>query len=204
MDTVHGPRSGTGSSPLARGTLLGVRRQPLPERFIPARAGNTSWGSTARGTASVHPRSRGEHDELGQYRWVVSGSSPLARGTRAPEHRGEVLPRFIPARAGNTCCACSPRTRRPVHPRSRGEHTGDSKLLHIADGSSPLARGTRPGVQGGGGADRFIPARAGNTRTDEPATRTYTVHPRSRGEHHSNAARNSRVRGSSPLARGTL
>ena len=52
---------GRGSSPLARGTLIGKVKEGAGRGLIPARAGNTlqvrSFGSAAR----AHPRSRGEH-----------------------------------------------------------------------------------------------------------------------------------------------
>ena len=50
-----------GSSPPARGTLdVGPEDAPN-DRFIPARAGNTSPQARERDLASVHPRPRGEH-----------------------------------------------------------------------------------------------------------------------------------------------
>ncbi len=74
-------RRATGSSPLARGTLL--TETPAWERrwFIPARAGNTqcSYANGLRDT--VHPRSRGEHCARARARCASTGSSPLARGT---------------------------------------------------------------------------------------------------------------------------
>ena len=132
------------------------------------------------------------------------GSSPLARGTLHPGRTDVPRQRFIPARAGNTGAHRNLACPVPVHPRSRGEH-----LEYVAGplpyhGSSPLARGThhRPEVRLDG--VRFIPARAGNTRSRRGARSPSPVHPRSRGEH-TEAQRDSRDEsGSSPLARGTL
>ena len=93
-----------GSSPLARGTHITRPGRSLPRRFIPARAGNTPRTRSSSPTAPVHPRSRGEHACLRQHTterqghprsrgehsrtaaWMSTtcGSSPLARGTRAP------------------------------------------------------------------------------------------------------------------------
>ena len=50
-----------GSSPLARGTHAGHGAAHEPERFIPARAGNTPSRPSGGPGWPVHPRSRGEH-----------------------------------------------------------------------------------------------------------------------------------------------
>ena len=134
LDTVH-PRSrgehvatgdtaqaGDGSSPLARGTHRGRRSARPGERFIPARAGNTSTSGRAPPSTTVHPRSRGEHEGHRRGIPVRSGSSPLARGTRLPRAHERPSPRFIPARAGNTSRRSRPPSPTAVHPRSRGEH----------------------------------------------------------------------------------
>jgi len=53
--------SSCGSSPLARGTLIGRSTQGMFHRLIPARAGNTEDAGTRKRVGSAHPRSRGEH-----------------------------------------------------------------------------------------------------------------------------------------------
>ena len=172
-----------GSSPLARGTLRSSSLAPPLQRFIPARAGNTPDERLCRRPCPVHPRSRGEH-------WVPRrippghlGSSPLARGTRAREQRLDEQHRFIPARAGNTVWSVPHPYPIAVHPRSRGEHEMGGVESRLADGSSPLARGTRAAQAPQLPRGRFIPARAGNTAPGRPGGRTRPVHPRSRGEH---------------------
>ena len=112
----------SGSSPLARGTH---RLHPPGEpgrRFIPARAGNTCLSRVWRFSATVHPRSRGEHLPPVRIMQSETGSSPLARGTLRPAFLAGNCQRFIPARAGNTPCAPARWTTGTVHPRSRGEH----------------------------------------------------------------------------------
>ena len=72
-----------------------------------------------------------------------------------------------------------------------------------ADGSSPLARGTRSGYQRWDGRIWLIPARAGNTSSQGFLANFSTAHPRSRGEHTRHSRRARLCVGSSPLARGT-
>ena len=177
------PSPFAGSSPLARGTLAPAGEPVDGARFIPARAGNTQPAPMSSARQAVHPRSRGEHTASARVAGAFSGSSPLARGTRAGGHVEPRLDRFIPARAGNTQGRPSPAGRRPVHPRSRGEHVASPSPTSWIRGSSPLARGTRykePRMHARG---RFIPARAGNTASTSAGPRRSAVHPRSRGEH---------------------
>ena len=180
----HRPSRVCGSSPLARGTRCRKRAKSALSRFIPARAGNTCWTCCRSTGSTVHPRSRGEHDELllTDGRW--GGSSPLARGTRLSATPSLVIRRFIPARAGNTQPAGNVDLREPVHPRSRGEHHIRSRSRKSASGSSPLARGT--------------------PCTSSVRVSRHTVHPRSRGEHRQRNLDALLRDGSSPLARGTL
>ena len=152
-----------GSSPLARGTHGGGRREFRAARLIPARAGNTSAGLSRTLTPSAHPRSRGEHASTPLPCTVGFGSSPLARGT----HQTLVIPaggsRLIPARAGNTTATQSAFTPEAAHPRSRGEHFCSSLQPFSGFGSSPLARGTLIEELNFVLVERLIPARAGNT-----------------------------------------
>ena len=71
------------------------------------------------------------------------------------------------------------------------------------EGSSPLARGTRSLESRERGAPGLIPARAGNTPPAKAVLYKKRAHPRSRGEHRGDYRHGQRVRGSSPLARGT-
>ena len=131
-----------GSSPLARGTRIRRRRAGREERFIPARAGNTSQPAADRPVRAVHPRSRGEHPSNTAWIDLCGGSSPLARGTPLTNERRPGDCRFIPARAGNTCRCDAGEQPPTVHPRSRGEHVSAAAGGYLINGSSPLARGT--------------------------------------------------------------
>ena len=176
-------RCSAGSSPLARGTQ-GERLSAIgPERFIPAGAGNTQGALCAPHPRPVHPRWRGEHSLAASSIACSSGSSPLARGTRAQLILGAAHGRFIPAGAGNTrMCAWWFRWS-PVHPRWRGEHSFSFSVAPPGYGSSPLARGTLEGIAAATAAGRFIPAGAGNTARSASSSRSKAVHPRWRGEH---------------------
>ena len=140
-------RGAHGSSPLARGTQTTPIRHNQSSRFIPACAGNSQLFVCCFGERSVHPRLRGE---------LAVNSGYLTSN-----------PRFIPACAGNSGVRSVHKSFVPVHPRLRGELCTEPKLLTIAFGSSPLARGTLHNRLSVFVYPRFIPACAGNSRKFE-------------------------------------
>ena len=71
-----------GLSPLARGTLHYTAIAKISRRFIPAGAGNTLPLKPKLTPGPVYPRWRGEHIKKRLILALVSGLSPLARGTR--------------------------------------------------------------------------------------------------------------------------
>ena len=151
-----------GSSPRARGTPLGRRRQPPQVRFIPACAGNAASAAASSGRRPVHPRVRGERAALGYRVAAGLGSSPRARGTPDGERPDAPRGRFIPACAGNARRRAACRVSSSVHPRVRGERACVRPWSSCHRGSSPRARGTQGGRVEGRTAGRFIPACAGN------------------------------------------
>ena len=194
---------GAGSSPLARGT---PRRRPstrCPGGLIPARAGNTSLENPLSFALQAHPRSRGEHKSTDTGFTRTFGSSPLARGTRAPSRAHSALHGLIPARAGNTYRPSVQSATMWAHPRSRGEHSLSTMAKPTPPGSSPLARGTRRGEPRRPQRKGLIPARAGNTSFSVVMVCRIRAHPRSRGEHPNGDLKEVAEAGSSPLARGT-
>ena len=194
---------GSGSSPLARGTLACRSRRRPNHRLIPARAGNTKTLPSRYLLTTAHPRSRGEHGKSFYVHGHKDGSSPLARGTQ-PYHASALRKlRLIPARAGNTLDTRRNPKPNPAHPRSRGEHLPLVPVILEDFGSSPLARGTPlfPGFSFF--LFRLIPARAGNTVGVPESTCRGSAHPRSRGEHMLVEQISEEHGGSSPLARGT-
>ena len=125
----EGKGSEFGSSPRPRGTLDQVQPFAAEIRFIPASAGNTPSSPGMAHGFPVHPRVRGEH-------WVrplplasTGGSSPRPRGTRLADLGQHGVKRFIPASAGNTGSARRPASHAAVHPRVRGEHSKNNKLI---------------------------------------------------------------------------
>ena len=161
-----------------------------------ARTSAQSW--------SDHPRSRGVYIESGWYSLYASGSSPLARGLLPASMCPTSYPGIIPARAGFTASARPYGHGSRDHPRSRGVYFRAFRALATRAGSSPLARGLRAAAGAEPGPERIIPARAGFTAIGQPDYYSRRDHPRSRGVYVGVHTMNSRVGGSSPLARGLL
>ena len=192
-----------GPFPLTRGTLAAAILDFMASRSIPAHAGNTFALCGYVGTPTVHPRSRGEHLDIGLSPDAEAGPSPLTRGTRLHLGGDRRISRSIPAHAGNTHRCPAARPRSSVHPRSRGEHFAVVDGPHALAGPSPLTRGTRDRPGSWNTEERSIPAHAGNTRAPPGAVEPASVHPRSRGEHASAWKTNTGTYGPSPLTRGT-
>ena len=193
-----------GSSPLARGLPRPDWEGGEATRIIPARAGFTSGPVADRRPSGDHPRSRGVYVvSCGAAAWMM-GSSPLARGLPTMALAWAALLRIIPARAGFT--GRDNLVQRPAqdHPRSRGVY-GFLRAARLAvAGSSPLARGLRPGLLGGRAGRWIIPARAGFTDDELDRRLNERDHPRSRGVYPGRHAQGHDEDGSSPLARGLL
>ena len=173
------------------------------DRFIPARAGNTSPWRASSSRTPVHPRACGEHLPFSPCTGPPAGSSPRVRGTQA---RARPLPppcRFIPARAGNTPSTTTPPWSTTVHPRACGEHQYCRPAGVAFSGSSPRVRGTLPTIRPTIIDRRFIPARAGNTSNFRWRESGLAVHPRACGEHPGRNGSGWCFSGSSPRVRGT-
>ena len=183
MRIISPSANGSGSSPLARGTLRLLLAVKNPKALIPAHAGNTLKSTLCMALTRAHPRSRGEHFAVPWVPPPVAGSSPLARGTRRRSRRFRSPTGLIPARAGNTIVCNTIHFERRAHPRSRGEHPGAVTESPGDQGSSPLARGTLLRYMNIIAQAGLIPSPEGNTVT-APRRMTYSrAHPRSRGEH---------------------
>ena len=148
--------------PRTRGEHLWPSSSMPGRRFSPARAGNTLLAFT-----DAH---------------LIYASAPHARGTQPGRHRKTEALRFSPARAGNTspieCCD----RRRPLQPRTRGEHL----ISSIRDRSTTLQPRTR----------------GEHLRTSISASAP-TLQPRTRGEHRLLMSVENWMPASAPHARGT-
>ena len=211
-----------GSSPLTRGKRGEDRRDGHPGRLIPAHAGKTPTAPEIVAVTWAHPRSRGENRNRHRPSYFLDGSSPLTRGK--PVDAG--LPRggagLIPAHAGKTRFNGRGVGHIGAHPRSRGENESRSRAGLMTKGSSPLTRGKQtsrmaslaslgssPLTRGKlavvlGSAHRrgLIPAHAGKTMRLLWSLRSFTAHPRSRGENTETGSWALGSTGSSPLTRG--
>ena len=168
------------------------------------------------------PRER-EHSFCAFFQARYRGSSPRERGTLRPGWWCARARRFIPARAGNTLTKSTTNGRTPVHPRASGntlrapwrfrlapvhprasgEHSRQRCHPSHSGGSSPRERGTPRERWLAKAADRFIPARAGNTLNASSSSSRYSVHPRASGEHGLQRSDDGNCGGSSPRERGT-
>ena len=85
----------------------------------------------------------------------------------------------------------------------RGERRQTHGACSWRSGSSPHARGTRCHAEPIFPRNRFIPACAGNASVVPTSARSWSVHPRMRGERMDALILSQVARGSSPHARGT-
>ena len=130
-----------GSSPLARGLLVGCQVIEVGIGIIPARAGSTVASASRQSRRMDHPRSRGVYRTIRSRCARSPGSSPLARGLRSPSGGWGGRGGIIPARAGSTQGGEDVPGVGEDHPRSRGVYSMWQTLTTISHGSSPLARG---------------------------------------------------------------
>ena len=91
-----------GSSPRMRGKLVAHTRNTLPQRIIPAHAGQTAFGSAPAYAGPDHPRACGANGKtVSHYCWRF-GSSPRMRGKLVVCLLCVRFVRIIPAHAGQT------------------------------------------------------------------------------------------------------
>ena len=151
----------------------------------------------------VHPRVCGEQPACGQICIHLIGSSPRVRGTVERQAGQQKTGRFIPACAGNSRTSADSANKKTVHPRVCGEQSFPPVIPHHKDGSSPRVRGTVDVPFSPFRFNRFIPACAGNRKTESNPTLCIAVHPRVCGEQALLIVAANGATGSSPRVRGT-
>ena len=131
----------SGSSPRMRGKHGVERQNRLPDRIIPAHAGQTGCRCWVDGTGSDHPRACGANLQPGREGEADAGSSPRMRGKHRRNHGRNRLGRIIPAHAGQTRTRSGAVTWWPDHPRACGANKPARCRAKSRCGSSPRMRG---------------------------------------------------------------
>ncbi len=194
----------SGSSPRLQGMGSLPVYARLAIRFIPAPAGNGSLRALSAWLSAVHPRACGEWSPDSIHSITHHGSSPRLRGMGARVEMLKDGPRFIPAPAGNGRTTGSQSPLNAVHPRACGEWMKKTMLRYLEPGSSPRLRGMEAESHTEVDHDRFIPAPAGNGRSDSASPRIAAVHPRACGEWPAMMGATRFFAGSSPRLRGMV
>lgn len=91
------------------------------------------------------------------------GSSPLMRGKQTAHLILTAVVGLIPANAGKTSSRSPETSKRPAHPRSRGDNVRTPCAFSLPYDSSPLTRGKLTNFACGPGEDGLIPVHAGKT-----------------------------------------
>ena len=134
---------------------------------------------------------------------LLSGPSPLTRGSRPCTSARRSRTGSIPAHAGQPSLAHNRPAWARVHPRSRGAAAIENLQRMDLAGPSPLTRGSRRRAQGPSAPWGSIPAHAGQPAALIAGGAGRRVHPRSRGAAHGDEHLHGRRQGPSPLTRGS-
>ena len=148
------PRGGTSSgrnfdpfrkglSPPTRGNPRRLDDVALPDRSIPAHAGEPRAVSPDGRAHAVYPRPRGGTTGSRSGESRAMGLSPPTRGNPAYGHRRRRHVRSIPAHAGEPSSRSSRKAASRVYPRPRGGTTSPDAVETIKAGLSPPTRGNR-------------------------------------------------------------
>ncbi len=152
-----------GSSPHMRGKHVPVEYPQLPQRIIPAHAGQTLPSSFSTLLNADHPRTCGANTLNDTGGGFKSGSSPHMRGKPANVGGIVCIRRIIPAHAGQTMSCASRIQISADHPRTCGANERMKPRVRTCRGSSPHMRGKLRFAHPVGFGWRIIPAHAGQT-----------------------------------------
>ena len=161
---IHLKPPGEGLSPRVRGNLFAAPADRRVRGSIPARAGEPHHSRPQSPTTGVYPRACGGTDRAATPERLDRGLSPRVRGNLTDTGGIGMTERSIPARAGEPSADSGFRTHRRVYPRACGGTSPASSLNVRQQGLSPRVRGNRFGRSNPPGAERSIPARAGEPR----------------------------------------
>ena len=161
-----------GSPPLSRGIQVLSHLAILSHRFTPAFAGNTSLEQDSRLEPKVHPRLRGEKIERKLLHLRVAATHPRLRGEDFTRDWRNVTTYFN--MLTTVFASHKIRSRREILPVftiifARNIFNARFTFSQLIS-STPLSRGRSRDLDLLGGAGRFTPAYAGNTRRPRRAT----------------------------------
>ena len=91
-------------------------------RFTPTHVGTTSMRPSSNHCPSVHPHTRGDHDESAAVKIEQNGSPPHTWGPQPTAEEKRYPPRFTPTHVGTTREVVPWGRYMTVHPHTRGDH----------------------------------------------------------------------------------
>ena len=194
----------TGLSPRGRGKRIDGVTDSVKRRSIPAWAGETIYLSRLTAGTKVYPRVGGGNGIRPACRPSLRGLSPRGRGKRQLCHSPAILPRSIPAWAGETHRTPPPPPQCPVYPRVGGGNCGFHSAGGPEKGLSPRGRGKPRDIPKLRQGFRSIPAWAGETPAAPLPKQPPEVYPRVGGGNGHRRQSAAALTGLSPRGRGKL
>ena len=131
-----------GPSPRVRGSLDRAAPGLIREGSIPASAGEPRVVNASKSRRRVHPRECGGAHRRYPGRTTATGPSPRVRGSRISANVVSVLPRSIPASAGEPPRLALMESQSRVHPRECGGAVCTAGSGTSITGPSPRVRGS--------------------------------------------------------------
>ena len=191
-----------GLSPRVRGKRRPRSSTAAPERSIPACAGETTGTAFPPAVTAVYPRVCGGNYSSGVGSRPSRGLSPRVRGKPSLPVGRTTNIWSIPACAGETRRARTPKPPVEVYPRVCGGNRGGATAGRPAHGLSPRVRGKLECVDSDVQCEGSIPACAGETSRLYAKPFQAQVYPRVCGGNAGGNAGAHRRRGLSPRVRG--
>ena len=191
-----------GSSPRMRGKRKTLPFEWVPNRIIPAHAGQTVGHGRLLRRWPDHPRACGANETCHPCGVLERGSSPRMRGKHRLHVQVVRRVRIIPAHAGQTYQEEQSRLHPPDHPRACGANPAMMCKVMRVTGSSPRMRGKHVDYVINKANQRIIPAHAGQTYRLAQQMQTDKDHPRACGANLAALVFPALALGSSPRMRG--